>query len=152
VRTPFPSDVAFTRAVKAVQERKGSRRAYAAMERSRGWPTSITPELAAFIAAQTSAFFATASREGQPYVQHRGGPPGFLRVLDEKTLAFVDFTGNRQYITTGNLSENPKAHLLLIDYMERKRIKIWAKRASCRTTQSSSRLSCRVRTRHARNR
>lgn len=125
MRTPFSSDVAFTPAVKAIQERKGSRRAYAAMERSGGWPTVITSELAAFIEAQTSVFLATASRGGQPYVQHRGGPPGFLRVLDEKTLAFADFTGNRQYITIGNLSENPKAHLFLIDYTQRRRVKLW---------------------------
>jgi predicted pyridoxine 5'-phosphate oxidase superfamily flavin-nucleotide-binding protein len=123
--TLFSSDVAFTPAVKAVQERKGSRRAYAAMERSGAWPTTITSELAEFIAAQTSVFLATASREGQPYVQHRGGPPGFLRVLDEKTLAFADFAGNRQYITIGNLSENSKANLFLIDYMQRRRVKVW---------------------------
>jgi len=125
MRAHFSSDVAFTPAVKAIQERKGSRRAYAAMERNRGWPTVITSELATFIAAQTSVFFASASREGQPYVQHRGGPPGFLHVLDERTLAFADFTGNRQYITIGNLSENSKAHLLLVDYTERRRVKIW---------------------------
>lgn len=125
MHTPFSSDVAFTPAVKAIQERKGSRQAYAAMELGGAWPTVITSELAAFIAAQTSVFLATASRDGQPYVQHRGGPPGFLRVLDERTLAFADFTGNRQYITIGNLSENPKAHLLLIDYAERRRVKIW---------------------------
>jgi predicted pyridoxine 5'-phosphate oxidase superfamily flavin-nucleotide-binding protein len=119
------SGVAFTSAVKAVQERKGSRRAYAAMEKRGGWRVRISPELAAFIAAQTSVFLATASSAGQPYVQHRGGPPGFLRVLDERTLGFADFSGNRQYITTGNLSENSKAHLLLIDYTQRKRCKIW---------------------------
>jgi predicted pyridoxine 5'-phosphate oxidase superfamily flavin-nucleotide-binding protein len=119
------SDVAFTPAVKAVQERKGSRRAYSAMEKRGGWRVPIDPELAAFVEAQTSVFFATASRGGQPYVQHRGGPPGFLRVLDDRTLAFADFAGNRQYITVGNLSENPKAQLLLIDYARRTRIKIW---------------------------
>jgi uncharacterized protein len=119
------SDVAFTPAVKAVQERKGSRRAYAAMEARGGWRVAIGEELEAFIATQTSFVFATASAAGQPYVQHRGGPPGFLRVLDERTLAFADFSGNRQYITTGNLAENPKAYLLLIDYRERRRVKIW---------------------------
>jgi predicted pyridoxine 5'-phosphate oxidase superfamily flavin-nucleotide-binding protein len=119
------SDVAFTPAVKALQARKGSRRAYAAMEERGGWRVQISSDLAAFVAAQTSFFFATASRDGQPYVQHRGGPPGFLRVHDERTLAFADFSGNRQYITTGNLSENPKAQLLLIDYSQRKRCKIW---------------------------
>ena len=85
----------------------------------------MTPELQAFIAAQTSVYLATANADGQPYIQHRGGPAGFLRVLDERTLAFVDYAGNRQYITAGNLSENPKAHLFLMDYERRQRIKIW---------------------------
>jgi predicted pyridoxine 5'-phosphate oxidase superfamily flavin-nucleotide-binding protein len=80
-----------------------------------------------FIEAQTSVFLATANAQGQPYIQHRGGPPGFLRVLDEATLGFVDFVGNRQYITLGNLAENPKAHLFLIDYAHRKRVKVWGK-------------------------
>ena len=82
-------------------------------------------EPAAFISKQTSVFLATASAEGQPYIQHRGGPPGFLRVLDRKTLVFADFRGNRQYISLGNLADNPKAHLFLIDYANRRRIKIW---------------------------
>ena len=119
------SDVAFTATVKAIQARKGSRRSYAQMEEKGGWTTVITPELANFIAAQTSVFLATANAEGQPYIQHRGGPPGFLRVLDDKTIGFVDFAGNRQYITQGNLADNPKAYLFLIDYAHRQRIKIW---------------------------
>jgi len=119
------SDVAFTATVKAIQARKGSRRSYAQMEEKGGWTTVITPELADFIAAQTSVFLATANAEGQPYIQHRGGPPGFLRVLDDKTIGFVDFAGNRQYITQGNLADNPKAYLFLIDYAHRRRIKIW---------------------------
>jgi predicted pyridoxine 5'-phosphate oxidase superfamily flavin-nucleotide-binding protein len=121
----FPSDVAFTPAVKAVQERKGSRQGFARMEESGSWKTRITSDLRSFIEAQTSVFLATANSQGQPYIQHRGGPPGFLKVLDEQTLGFVDFIGNRQYITLGNLSENPKAHLFLIDYAHRKRVKIW---------------------------
>ena len=121
----YSSDVAFTPAVKAVQSRKGSRRGYARMEEGGSWETTITPELAAFIAEQTSIFFATANKEGQPYIQHRGGPKGFLRVLDGKTIGFTDFAGNRQYISQGNLAENPKAHLFLIDYAHRRRIKIW---------------------------
>ena len=124
-KTGYSSDVAFTAAVKAVQTRKGSRRAYARMEENGSWQTRITPDLAAFIAAQTSVFMATANKEGQPYIQHRGGPPGFLRVLDNQTLGFADFTGNRQYITQGNLADNPKAHLFLIDYAQRRRVKIW---------------------------
>ena len=119
------SDVAFTATVKAIQARKGSRRSYTQMEEKGGWTTVITPELANFIAAQTSVFLATANAEGQPYIQHRGGPPGFLRVLDDKTIGFVDFAGNRQYITQGNLADNPKAYLFLIDYAHRQRIKIW---------------------------
>jgi hypothetical protein len=121
----YSSDVAFTPSVKALQARKGSRHAYERIEQRGAWPSQITPELAVFIAAQTSIFFATASPDGQPYIQHRGGPPGFLRLLDEKTIGFVDFAGNRQYITQGNLADNPKAYLFLIDYAQRKRVKIW---------------------------
>jgi uncharacterized protein len=121
----YSSDVAFTPAVKAIQTRKGSRRGYAKMEQRGSWETRITPELAAFIAGQTSVFLATASADGQPYIQHRGGPAGFLRVLDERTIGFVDYAGNRQYITEGNLADNPKAYLFLIDYAHRRRIKIW---------------------------
>lgn len=121
----YSSDVAFTPSVKAVQARKGSRRSYQRMEENGSWQSRITPDLADFIEAQTSVFLATASAAGQPYVQHRGGPPGFLRVLDDKTIGFVDFAGNRQYITQGNLAENPKAHLFMIDYTQRRRVKIW---------------------------
>jgi uncharacterized protein len=127
LKTPFEysSDIGFSPSVKAIQARKGSRQAYARMEESGSWRTTITPDLADFIAAQTSVFLATASADGQPYIQHRGGPAGFLRVLDEKTIGFVDFAGNRQFITQGNLSENPKAYLFLIDYAHRQRIKLW---------------------------
>lgn len=121
----FPSDVAFTPAVKAIQQQRGSRAAYARMERGGGWSTRIDDDLAAFVAAQTSFFLATASASGQPYVQHRGGPAGFLRVLDERTLGFADFRGNRQYVSVGNLSENPKLQLFLIDYAHQSRVKIW---------------------------
>lgn len=120
-----PSDVAFTPAVKAIQAEKGSRAAYARMEASGGWETKITADLAAFVAEQTSVFMATVNAEGQPYIQHRGGQAGFLRVLDEETLAFADLRGNRQYISVGNLSESPKVHLFLIDYAHRRRVKIW---------------------------
>ena len=123
----YPSDIAFTPAVKAIQTRKGSRAAYARVEKGRGWMRTITSDLADFIGRQTSVFLATANASGQPYIQHRGGPPGFLRVLDEGTLAFADFKGNRQYITLGNLQENPKAILFLIDYVQRKRVKIWGR-------------------------
>lgn len=121
----YSSDVAFTPSVKAVQERRGSRSGYANVERRGSWETRITRDLAAFIAGQTSVFLGTANGEGQPYIQHRGGPPGFLHVLDEKTIAFADFAGNRQYITLGNLAENPRAILFLLDYSTRHRVKIW---------------------------
>jgi predicted pyridoxine 5'-phosphate oxidase superfamily flavin-nucleotide-binding protein len=121
----YSSDVAFTPSVKAVQSRKGSRQGYASMEERGSWETRITPDIAEFIGRQASVFFGTASAAGQPYIQHRGGPPGFIRMLDDKTLAFADFSGNRQYITLGNLSENPKAFIFLIDYRNRQRVKIW---------------------------
>lgn len=126
----YPSDVAFTPTVKDLQAAKGSRTAYARMERAAGWETRITAELRTFIEAQTSVFLATANAAGQPYIQHRGGPAGFLRALDERTIGFVDFAGNRQYITLGNLRENPKAHLFLIDYAQRRRIKLWGELAA----------------------
>jgi predicted pyridoxine 5'-phosphate oxidase superfamily flavin-nucleotide-binding protein len=119
------SDVAFSPAVKAVQERRGSRAGYAKMEEKGGFAVEIDEALAAFIAEQRSFYLATASAEGQPYIQHRGGPSGALRVLDERTLGFADFAGNRQYISTGNLAENPKAMIFLMDYADRRRVKIW---------------------------
>lgn len=131
------SDVAFTPSVKAIQSRKGSRDAYARMESRGGWATAITEELAEFIAGQTSAFLATANAQGQPYIQHRGGPPGFLQVLDKQTIGFADFNGNRQYISSGNLAENPKAHLFLIDYTTRQRIKLWG---TARVVEDDQRL------------
>ena len=123
--THLPSDIAFSPRVKAVQEARGSRQAYARMEQGRGWQVDITDDVRAFIEAQTTLFLATANLDGQPYIQHRGGPPGFLHVLDEHTLAFADFIGNRQFITTGNLADNPKAQLFLMDYAHRQRVKIW---------------------------
>lgn len=124
---PPVSDIAFTPTVKALQTRKGSRHAYARIEAGGGWERRITPALKDEIEAQISVMLATANAEGQPYVQHRGGPPGFLHVLDEHTIAFADFAGNRQYITQGNLAENPRAFLFLMDYAARRRIKIWGK-------------------------
>jgi uncharacterized protein len=120
-----PSDIAFTPAVKAIQQRKGSRQNYARMERNHGWQTTITPDLAAFIAGLDMFYLGTATADGQPYIQHRGGPPGFLKVIDDQTLGFADFGGNRQYVTLGNLSENPKAFLFLMDYANRQRVKVW---------------------------
>jgi predicted pyridoxine 5'-phosphate oxidase superfamily flavin-nucleotide-binding protein len=121
------SDVAFTLTVKAIQTRKGSRASYAKLERRGGWESRVTPELAEFLAERGSFYLATASADGRPYVQHRGGPRGFLRVLDEHTLAFADFRGNRQYISLGNLAENDRAFLFLMDYARRRRVKIWGR-------------------------
>ena len=121
------SDVAFTPAVKAVQSARGSRQAYQRLELRGGFEREITEGLTGFIAGLESFFLATANAQGQPYVQHRGGPPGFLNVVDAKTLAFADFAGNRQYVTTGNLAENDRAFLFLMDYQNRQRIKIWGR-------------------------
>ncbi len=125
--TEFVSDIAFTPTVKAEQTRHGSRDAYARMEQKRGWQDSVTDDLAAFIAERDSFYLATVSADGQPYIQHRGGAPGFLKVIDDRTLGFADFGGNRQYITTGNLVDNDKAYIFLMDYANRRRIKIWGR-------------------------
>jgi predicted pyridoxine 5'-phosphate oxidase superfamily flavin-nucleotide-binding protein len=121
----YSSDVAFTPAVKAVQVRKGSREMFAEVEENGGWRTEIDENLAAFLAETSSFFLATASADGQPYIQHRGGPKGFIRILDKNTLAFANYAGNRQYITQGNLSENSKAHIFVMDFAHRRRVKIW---------------------------
>lgn len=121
----YSSDVAFSPAVKSIQARKGSRKGYAQVEAHGGWRTEVDENLTAFLADINSLYFATASADGQPYIQHRGGPKGFVKILDKKTLAFADYSGNRQYITQGNLTENPKAHIFLMDYAHRRRVKIW---------------------------
>jgi predicted pyridoxine 5'-phosphate oxidase superfamily flavin-nucleotide-binding protein len=121
----YSSDVAFTPAVKAIQARKGSRKAYAHVEQNGGWRTEVDDNLAAFLADTDSLFLATASADGQPYMQHRGGPKGFVKILDQHTLGFADYSGNRQYITQGNLAENPKAHIFIMDYAHRRRVKLW---------------------------
>jgi predicted pyridoxine 5'-phosphate oxidase superfamily flavin-nucleotide-binding protein len=121
----YSSDVAFTPAVKAIQARKGSREAYSHVEQRGGWRTEIDENLAAFLAETNSFYLATASASGQPYIQHRGGPKGFIKILDKHTLAFADYSGNQQYITQGNLSENPRAHIFVMDYAHRRRVKIW---------------------------
>jgi uncharacterized protein len=118
----YSSDVAFTPAVKAVQAVKGSREIY---EERGDWRTEIDENLAAFLADTNSFYLATASGTGQPYIQHRGGPKGFIKVLDKNTIAFADYRGNRQYITLGNLSENSKAYIFVMDYVHRRRVKIW---------------------------
>ncbi len=121
----YSSDVAFTPAVKSIQTRKGSRDGYSKAEARGGWRTEIDENLAGFLAETNSFYLATASADGQPYIQHRGGPKGFVKILDKNTIAFADYSGNRQFITQGNLSENPKAHIFVMDYAHRRRVKIW---------------------------
>jgi len=121
------TEVAFTPAVKEIQARLGSRAQYARLEAKGGWRDRVTPDLAAFLATRDSFYLATASRDGRPYIQHRGGPKGFLKPLGERRLAFADFAGNRQYITLGNLSENDRVALFLMDYANRQRIKVWGR-------------------------
>lgn len=118
-------DIAFSPAVKAAQTRRGSREGYARMEARGTARTAADASLKKFIVNTRSFYIATASSDGQPYIQHRGGPPGFLQVLDDQTLAFADFSGNKQYISTGNLDENPKAMIFIMDYRTRHRVKIW---------------------------
>ncbi len=126
METPI-SDIAFTPSVKSIQERKGSRRQYARMEEGEGWENTITPELEDFLGEVDSIYLATANAEGRPYIQHRGGPKGFLKVLDDRTLAFADFMGNRQYISVGNLAENNQAFIFLMNYANQTRIKVWGR-------------------------
>ena len=123
----YPSDIAFTPAVKTIQTEKGSRSSYAKMEQRGSWRTTVTPDLEAFLADLDMFYLGTSNAEGQPYIQYRGGAPGFLKVIDEKTLGFADFGGNRQYISLGNLSENPKAFIFLMDYVHSRRIKLWGR-------------------------
>jgi len=121
------SDIAFTPMVKAIQTTRGSRDSYAKIEQRGGFRTAITSDLVAFLAEVDTAYLATASAAGQPYAQHRGGPKGFIRVIDAATLGFADYAGNRQYVSTGNLAENDKAFLFLMDYANRRRIKLWGR-------------------------
>ena len=119
------SDIAFSPAVKAIQTARGSRGSYARIEQRGGFRTVITADLVEFLADIDTAYLATTNSVGQPYAQHRGGPKGFIRQVDGQTLGFVDYAGNRQYVTTGNLAENDKAFLFLMDYAHRRRIKLW---------------------------
>ncbi|MFG1300737.1 pyridoxamine 5'-phosphate oxidase family protein [Xanthobacter sp. V3C-3] len=119
------SDIAFTPAVKAAQEQRSDRPVHTRIAAAGGFRTGVTADLVAFLGTVDTAFLATASADGQPYVQHRGGPPGFIRAVDGSTLGIADYSGNRQYVTIGNLSENARAFLFLIDYAARRRVKIW---------------------------
>lgn len=137
----YASDVAFTEAVKAEQEKRGSRALYAKMAARRDWETKVTNDLAEFLAQRDSFYLASANAEGQPYVQHRGGPKGFLKRIDEKTLGFADYGGNKQYITLGNLSENDRVQLFLMDYPNKRRVKVWGR---ARTVEDDPELFARL--------
>jgi predicted pyridoxine 5'-phosphate oxidase superfamily flavin-nucleotide-binding protein len=138
----IPSDIAFTPAVKAIQKQKRSRESYSRMERGQGWHATINSELEEFLEDLDMFYLGTANAEGQPYIQYRGGPPGFLKVIDEHTVAFADFGGNSQYITLGNLSENPKAFLFLMDYLNSRRVKLWG---TARVVEGDAALEERLR-------
>jgi uncharacterized protein len=120
------SDIVFTPAARRAQTERGSAQAYD-KRIAAGFPDRVTDDLAAFIAELDTAFLATVSAAGAPYIQHRGGPKGFIKVLDDKTLGFADYAGNRQYITLGNLGENDRAYLFLLDFARRRRIKVWGR-------------------------
>lgn len=138
----FSSDIAFTPTVKAIQTEKGSRTSYSRMESGGSWETTVTPELEVFLADLDMFYLGTANAEGQPYIQYRGGSPGFLKVMDARTIGFADFSGNRQYITLGNLKENSKAFIFLMDYARSRRIKLWG---NARVVESDSELLDRLR-------
>lgn len=135
------SDIAFTPSVKAIQSRRESRAQYARMEARGGFRTALDEDLILFLAEVDTAYLATANAEGQPYAQHRGGPKGFIRVVDERTLGFADYAGNRQYISTGNLAENDKAFLFLMDYAHRRRVKLWGR---ARVVESDPELAAKL--------
>jgi predicted pyridoxine 5'-phosphate oxidase superfamily flavin-nucleotide-binding protein len=120
------SSIVFTPAVQKAQAERGSARAYAART-DEGFPNTVTTELAKFIADQDTAFLGTVNSDGAPYIQHRGGPKGFIKVVDERTLGFADYRGNRQYITLANLAENDRVFLFLLDPARQQRIKIWGR-------------------------
>lgn len=121
------TSLAFSPAVKAAQTRYGSREHGLRLEQKEPARDRLNDDLIAYIAGTDSFFIGTASRTGWPHVQHRGGPAGFLKVLDERTLAFADYAGNRQYITVGNIGENDQVMLFIIDYERGRRLKLWGR-------------------------
>jgi predicted pyridoxine 5'-phosphate oxidase superfamily flavin-nucleotide-binding protein len=123
---PDNAGIVFPPSARRAQAERGSAAGYA-KKLAAGFPDTVTPDLAAFLAGLDTAFLATVSEDGAPYIQHRGGPKGFIKVVDQKTLGFADYRGNRQYITLGNLSENDRAYLFLIDFSRRQRIKLWGR-------------------------
>lgn len=120
------ADIVFTPAAQREQEKRGSAKGYA-RKIAAGFPDRVTPELEGFIGQLDTAFLATVSAEGAPYIQHRGGPKGFIKVLDNNTLGFADYAGNKQYITVSNLAGNDRAYLFLLDFANRQRIKVWGR-------------------------
>ncbi|MBS0374708.1 MAG: pyridoxamine 5'-phosphate oxidase family protein [Proteobacteria bacterium] len=118
------AELAFTPGVRAIQDRAGSRAHYARLEGGPETHGLLGDEERAFLAARDSLYMASVSETGWPYVQHRGGPLGFLKVLDERTIGFADFRGNRQYVSAGNLSHDPRVALILVDYPARRRLKL----------------------------
>ena len=124
---PSPDEVMFSEAVRTEQACRGSREAYARRAAAGRFANRLSADAIAFIGERNSAYLATASVDGQPYVQHRGGPAGFLKVLDERTVAFADYGGNKQYITIGNLAENERSFLFLMDYAGARRLKLWGR-------------------------
>ena len=123
---PNNSDIVFTPSARRAQIARGSAKHYD-KKADAGFPDQITPELAGFVAALDTAFLATVSAAGAPYIQHRGGPKGFIKVIDDRTLGFADFAGNRQYITISNLADDDRAFLFLLDFANRRRIKLWGR-------------------------
>ena len=122
-----PADILFSPATRAIQERYGSRDTIARLETRGHWKSHLSEDVIAFIRTRNSFYLGTASRDGRPYIQHRGGPPGFICVLDQETLAWPEFKGNRQHITAGNLYENNQAFIFLMDYSLPRRIKLWGR-------------------------
>jgi len=118
--------LAFTKEVKEMQEKMGSRTSYARMEKDT-YVDGLTGNEIDFIAERDSFYMASIGKNDFPYIQHRGGPKGFLKVLDPKRIGFIDFKGNMQYITVGNLATNNNVALIMVDYPSRSRLKILAK-------------------------
>ncbi len=125
MKNKYISDIGFSESAKKHQEIMGSRDTYQKMAEKRDWKSTVTKELESFIKQRNSFYMASVNADGQPYIQHRGGPKGFLKVIDEKHIAFADYSGNRQYISVGNFDDNNKVHLFLMDYANQIRIKIW---------------------------
>ena len=135
------ADLAFTDRVRAIQEQAGSRASYARLEGGAPHHDRLDPTEADFLAVRDSFYLATVSETGWPYVQHRGGPPGFLKVLGERTIGFADFRGNRQYVSLGNLGGDDRVSLILVDYPRRRRLKIMGHAKAVDDAATVARLS-----------